>query len=486
MQKNKSHALKVILLCLILLVSQVGQSAVVKAAELDKPLAEVSPWELIAAMNALRNANGLPSLIEDPIINAVAQSTAQIMADTLATWHIGNVAGRISAAGYGGGSRLLATENFAVGSDSISLDVIMFNYWNDPDHMLPAVTPGYCHVGAGSARASNGMTYYILQAAGVAGQACSSTSYPTNPSNPSVPVNPSVPQIIVPVEKVQPDANGNYMHTVKSGQSFWAIAVAYGVTGDQIRVWNNLHQDYLLQPGDVLTILGPNAQAYTTPTPSNQIVLATPGPDGRVVHVVKIYQNLEIIAKAYGVGVESILTLNNWSVDWPLQLDQKLLIKGLNHTPTPTQRPLTPIEMLTPAADGRYYHVVREGQNIGWISGYYGVTATDLMAWNGLNATSIIFPGEKLLLQVTPPATLTPTSLPSTPTPLPSPTPTPTDQPTTVQAVVVDPTPTVPQQAETDSSSRSNWLLFSLPVLALLIAGGFVAFNEKRKRDRQP
>ena len=36
--------------------------------------------ELILAMNTLRVSNGLPALIEDPIINAVAQSTAETMA----------------------------------------------------------------------------------------------------------------------------------------------------------------------------------------------------------------------------------------------------------------------------------------------------------------------------------------------------------------------------------------------------------------------
>lgn len=433
MQKCIFSVLKTLMLCLLALGSIIWRIAPVSAAELEKPLAEVAPWELISAMNTLRMANGLPALIEDPIINAVAQSTAQIMADTLASWHIGNAPGRIQAAGYGDGGRVIATENFAVGSDSITLDIIMFNYWNDADHMLPAVTPSYCHIGAGSAKASNGMTYYVLQAAAVAGQKCEAANYPVNPSDPnspSLPVIPAVPQIIIPVEKVEADKDGNYVHVVKMGQSFWAIAVAYGVTGEQIRSWNNLPQTYVLQPGDELTILGPNAQNYATPTASNQVTVATPDVDGRIVHVVKVYQNLEIIAKAYGVSVDSLLTLNGWSVDWPLQVEQKLLIKGLAVTPTPTERPLTPLEMLTPASDGKYYHQVREGQNAEWIAGYYGVSVNDLLAWNNLTKLSIIYPGDKLLLNITPPATVIPTPQPPTPTPLPSATPTVTSTPT--------------------------------------------------------
>ena len=125
-------------------------------------VAQVSAYELIIAMNTLRVSNGLPALIEDPIVNAVAQSTAEIMAANNMSWHIGDVRGRIAAAGYGAGGTVWATENFAVGS--MGIDEIMA-VWADPDHMRPAVNPAYCHVGAGVAQASNGRIYYILQAA---------------------------------------------------------------------------------------------------------------------------------------------------------------------------------------------------------------------------------------------------------------------------------------------------------------------------------
>ncbi|MGB4595486.1 MAG: LysM peptidoglycan-binding domain-containing protein [Anaerolineaceae bacterium] len=484
MQKNVLDSLKIVAICLVILLSLLGQAEPVRAIDTDRPLAEVAPWELISAMNTLRMANGLPPLIEDPIINAVAQSTAQIMADTLATWHIGDAPGRIQAAGYGGGARVLATENFAVGSDDITLDIIMFNYWNDADHMLPAVKSQYCHIGAGSAKASNGMTYYVLQAAAVAGQACAPVDYPVNPvdpNNPNVPIVPGVPQIIIPVEKVEPDESGNYVHVVKMGQSFWSIAVAYGVTGDQIRGWNNLYQSYVLQPGDELTILGPNAQNYATPTPSNQVILSTPEADGRIVHVVKVYQNLEIIARTYGVSVDSLLTLNGWSVDWPLQVDQKLLIKGPNWTPTPTELPLSPIEMLTPAADGKYYHLVKDGQNPAWIAGYYGVTVDELLAWNYLTKESILYVGDKLLLNVTPPATNTPTPLPATPTPPPSATPTATLAPTRTLVPTSLPTPTSTPAPAGILTGASAWL-WGLPVLAIALAAGYVVVNERKKK----
>ncbi len=399
------------------------EGAQVLAAAPQAPARAVSPWELIAAMNSLRVANGLPPLIEDPIVNAVAQGTAEIMAANLSSWHIGDVTGRIQAAGYGGGARVLATENFAVGSDSITIDAIISNYWADFDHMRPATEPQYCHVGAGSATASNGMTYYILQAAAVAGKACEAGNWtpvqPADPNNPGA-VRPSVPGIIVPVTVAEPGEDGVVLHKVKSGQSFWAIAVAYKVTIKDILRWNNLPENYKLQIGDVLKIPTEGAVGFHTPTPAGTIQLATPDAQGRTVHKVAVYQNLSTIAAAYGVSVDTLLRLNHWKVDWPLQIGQELIIAAPEQTPTPTERPLTAIEMLTPEADGKYYHVIREGQNLTWIAIQYGVSVQDLLAWNGATAERIWHPGEKLLLQVTPPATPTQTPAPATPTPLPS------------------------------------------------------------------
>ena len=85
---------------------------------------EVTRNDLIRAMNQLRVSRGLPPLIEHPTVNSVAQATAEIMAANYMSWHIGDVRGRIQAAGYGGGDKVWATENFAVGYNH-GIDEIM-------------------------------------------------------------------------------------------------------------------------------------------------------------------------------------------------------------------------------------------------------------------------------------------------------------------------------------------------------------------------
>jgi LysM repeat protein len=470
--KNTFHWI----LILTLLAGVVLPAASVRAAAPElRPAAQVTAFDLIIAMNTLRMAHGLPALVEDPIINAVAQSTAAIMAAQQLSWHIGNVSGRIASAGYGGGAKVWATENFAAGT-SISIDEIMV-MWADPSHMIPAVNPAYCHVGAGIAKSGNGRTYYVLQAAYISGKACGEYKSTGGVTNPPGGTTGGVSQVVVPVKIATPDADGKIFHVVQPGQSFWAIAVAYKTTIKDIETWNNLSKDAKLQIGQKLFIPGSNTAGYATPTPVGMVQINTPDPDGKIVHTVQSHQTLITISDAYNVKIETILALNGIQIDWPLQIGQKLLIYPGNVTPSPTPRPLTPVEKLTPASDGNYYHVVHTGETLSWIADLYEVRLADLMAWNRLNETSIIQPEQKLLLQVTPPATDTPT--PGPPTATFTATPVPNTQTPTPTASLSQNTPTVAAAA---SSGGSDNLFIWFATLALTAGGLFlVAFLFRKK-----
>jgi LysM repeat protein len=394
--------------------------------------AEVTAFDLIAAMNTLRVSNGLPALIEDPIINAVAQSTAQTMAANLMSWHIGDVRGRLAAAGYGGGDTVWATENFAVGD--LSIDQIMV-VWSDASHMRPAVNPAYCHVGAGVATAADGRTYYVLQAAYTSTHSCGEYLYTEADTERNAASQP-----IIPVKIATPDEEDRVFHVVEAGQTLWAIAVAYKVTIQDLETWNNLSKNSILRIGQSLFIPDSNTEGYSTPTPVGMVQVSAPDANGKIVHTVKEYQTLITIAQAYETNISSLLALNGIQVNWPLQIGQELIIDHGSVPPTPTPRPLTPIEKLTPASDGRYYHTVNPNETLSWIASLYDVRLSDLMAWNGLSDSSILRPEQQLLLNVTPPATETSQPADSstgssvveassaTSTPLPSVTPTEPDQ----------------------------------------------------------
>jgi LysM repeat protein len=437
----------------------------------------VTPYDLIAAMNTLRMSNGLPALLEDPIVNAVAQTTAEIMAANEMSWHIGNVRGRLAAAGYGGGATVWATENFAVGN--LAIDEIMV-MWADPDHMRPAVVAAYCHVGAGVALSPNGMYYYVLQAAYTSTNSCGPYNYPegTTPQPNTSPVS----QLIAPVKLATPDADGKIYHVVQYGQSLWAIAVAYQITIHDLEVWNNISRTSAIRVGQRLFIPSSSTEGYFTPTPVGMVVTSTPDADGKIIHTVQPYQALITIAQAYKVTVNSILALNGIQEDWPLQIGQKLVISPGFITPSPTPRPLTPIEKLTPASDGKYYHVVQSGETLSWIANLYDIALADLMAWNGLNNASIIRPDQKLVLQVTPPPTLTSTPGPPTPTATATPTPRPPTATRTPTRAALSPTATSTPVSQ-QGSPVVGWLSFVVVAVAGLILTGLF-FRKKINQIR--
>ena len=451
------------ILSIVLVVSGMGLFLRPQAARAAPP-GQVSAFELILAMNTLRVSYGLPPLIEDPIVNAVAQNTAATMAANNMSWHIGDVRGRLASAGYGGGATVWATENFAVSSGGMGIDEIMAA-WADADHMRPAVNPAYCNVGAGVAQTADGRIYYILQAAYVAGQECGSAApVPPGGTPQAGPIPNPVSQLIIPVKIATPDAEGRVYHDVQAGQSLWSIAIAYQITIRDLEVWNNISRNIPVQSGQRLFIPNENTAGYATPTPFGMIVPAIPDADGRIVHEVQPYQALVTISDAYNVSLDRLLALNGWQEDWPLQVGQKLVIDPGHVTPSPT---LSNIQKLTPEADGRYYHTVHSGETLSWIAGWYGVALADLMSWNALNAASVIRPEQKLLLLVTPPVTPTFTPSPTTVPPTPSPT-----------RTLPPPTGTLLPAASNSPSGASLGLLLGVTTI---LAAGLLWWRYSRK-----
>ncbi len=139
--------------------------------------------------------------------------------------------------------------------------------------------------------------------------------------------------------------------------------------------------------------------------------------------------------------------------------------------------------MLTPAADGKYYHTVVEGQNLNWIANYYGIALGDLLTWNSLKETSIIYAGNKLLLNVTPPATITPTFTPITPTATATITPTATNSPTPSPA----PTQAEILEHQAELKAKASMSGVWLPIGAGLASTGAVflllRYLRKAKKD---
>lgn len=216
----------------------------------------ITAYDLIALVNNIRTSNGLPALEVSNILMSTAQSTAEIMAANRMGWHIGDVRGRVMAAGYGGGATAWATENFAIGP--MSLEDLAW-MWSDADHMIPMVKPAYRHIGAGVATAADGSVYYIVHAAYTSGSGAASTQPPG--STGAEPTSPAG-QWIIPVVTATPAADGAVIHEVKMGQSLWSIAIAYNTHIVDILRFNQL------SPEQQVVWIGQKLNIPVTPQPT--------------------------------------------------------------------------------------------------------------------------------------------------------------------------------------------------------------------------
>ena len=218
-----------------------------------------SAADLIAAVQALRAANGLPPLTINAAIMAAAQGHSEYQA-SIGTWsHIGaggsRAVDRVKAAGFGGGATVYCSENVAIANTLTGVDVVIYQYWGDPDHWNTMTNPRYFNGGAGVVE-KNGVVYYTLDTCYVAGSAPpGGSTIPTVGTNlgPTVTRAPTQP-LIVPIRTSTPMPDGSVIHPVGYGQALVSIATAYKVKVEDIHKLNNIIGIRGLWVGDKLLI----------------------------------------------------------------------------------------------------------------------------------------------------------------------------------------------------------------------------------------
>jgi LysM repeat protein len=120
------------------------------------------------------------------------------------------------------------------------------------------------------------------------------------------PPQPTPEPVAQQTPQVQPtapvNAQGNAVHTVKSGETLFSIGRLYNVNPYSIAAANNIPYPYVIYPGQQLTIpTGGTAPGPTPPPPSGQC---------RFYHTVRPGENLYRISLAYGVPMSTIAAAN--------------------------------------------------------------------------------------------------------------------------------------------------------------------------------
>lgn len=141
-----------------------------------------------------------------------------------------------------------------------------------------------------------------------------------------------------------------------------------------------------------------------TPTPS-----ATATPSGPQIYEVQQYDNCSEIADKFGVNLEVLLAINNFTNgECPIIPGQKITI------PAPGQELPTPTPIPSDLPRGtEIIYIVRAGDTVASIASYTNSTVEDILTRNKITDQNLIYVGQELKVRVnlvTPTPTLQSTS----------------------------------------------------------------------------
>jgi LysM repeat protein len=250
---------------LILLVIVAAPRATSRGAAPAAPYAGAA--ELLAQVNALRAANGLPAYRTNQTLMSIAQAHSDYQASIGDVTHTGpggsRPRDRAAAAGYGNGGTIFISENI-VGSPGMTAGEAVQAWQGDALHLNTMLGASYQDAGAGMAEA-NGVIYYTLDVGYVAGsEAPAPPADGTAAAAVTAPAANPTPAAVTPVYTVTPRADGSILHIVQPGQALWSIAIAYGVKVADLWALNGLNDRSVIYPGD--KILVKEAPPTATPT----------------------------------------------------------------------------------------------------------------------------------------------------------------------------------------------------------------------------
>lgn len=233
----------------------------------------------------------------------------------------------------------------------------------------------------------------------------------------------------VAINAPAPMSKTTLTHTVRSGDTVWALARANGTTVAAIIDANGLNSNALIRVGQRLTIPTKGSTstppATSSPKPStNSPKPTTPAP-ASARHTVRAGQTLSGIAAQYGTTTAKLASANKLANPNFIRVGQVLTIPGSaatppantgsgkpSSTPAPAPKP-APKPTPTPESKPTSTYTVKAGDTVWAIARAHGTTVAAIISTNSLSADGLIRVGQKLQIggsgtTTTPPAQPTP------------------------------------------------------------------------------
>ncbi|WP_026550843.1 lytic transglycosylase domain-containing protein [Arthrobacter sp. Br18] len=237
------------------------------------------------------------------------------------------------------------------------------------------------------------------------------TAIPAHTIVPAALVAVQVPVLNIPTVVV-PES-----YTVRAGDTISAIAARHDLSTSDVLDLNAMDVRTIIYPGQKIKLTG--SAAPDTPAADGEKPAPT-APQGS--YTVRSGDTLGAIAARHGVSLTSVLSANKLVLSSVIHPGQKLVV-GEAAAPEADANP-TPASAPAPAAA----YTVRSGDTLGAIAARHGISLSSILSANNLSRTSIIHPGQKLILGSSPVSvqSLPVQSVPGT-APAPAPAPAPAD-----------------------------------------------------------
>ncbi|MDQ2068952.1 lytic transglycosylase [Natronospira bacteriovora] len=188
-------------------------------------------------------------------------------------------------------------------------------------------------------------------------------------------------------------------HRIESGESLNRIARNYNTTVELLQDVNEL-RSHVIRAGDHLLVPQPMADAASySGTVSQRIARIQSTQRGnreRVNHSVQPGESFWSIAQRYGVGVRQLAQWNGMAPGDTLRAGQTLTV----WVSDASVAQLSPMRGGPSDRERRVNYQVRSGDSLARIASRFGVTVSDLLRWNSLNADDYLQPGQRLTIIV--------------------------------------------------------------------------------------